>query len=77
MWKPTEEPWIPEENPALAGPDYVALVIEWDDDAQTQVSAAPTATRFPRALFQVAGTVLGALGAIALGAWGIHRLRAA
>ena len=31
-----------EEDPGLDGPDYVALVIEWDDDDEiTTVAAAP------------------------------------
>ncbi len=72
-------PWIPEENPSLNGPDYVALVIEWqdvaDDDDDTQVTQR--IHRAPTALMQVAGVTLGAVGAIALAAWGIHRLRAA
>ncbi|MBA3458811.1 MAG: hypothetical protein H0T46_02540 [Deltaproteobacteria bacterium] len=72
----TTTPWIPEENPSLDGPDYVALVIEWDDsDYQvTKVTKAPSRT--PKALLQVGGVVVaGALGALALVAWGIHRLR--
>lgn len=73
----TRTPWIPDENPSLDGPDYVALVIEWDqlDNQITQVSKPPSRT--PKALLQVGGVVAGALGAIALAAWGIHRLRAA
>jgi hypothetical protein len=27
--------WPPDESPALDGPDYVALVIEWDDLAES------------------------------------------
>jgi hypothetical protein len=72
----TRTPWIPDENPSLAGPDYVALVIEWDplENQVTQVTTPPS--RSPRALLQVGGAVVGALGALALAAWGIHRLRA-
>jgi hypothetical protein len=73
----TRDPWIPEENPAIEGPDYVALVIEWEDpDTQvTQEVASPRALKLPKALLQVAGTVAGAVGALALTAWGIHKLR--
>jgi hypothetical protein len=73
----TTTPWIPDENPSLDGPDYVALVIEWDqlDDQITKVSRPPSRT--PKALLQVGGVIAGALGALALAAWGIHRLRAA
>ncbi len=69
-------PWIPEENPSLNGPDYVALVIEWDDVADDD-EITQRIDRKPTALLQVAGATLGAVGAIALAAWGIHRLRAA
>jgi hypothetical protein len=71
----TRTPWIPDENPSLDGPDYVALVIEWDqlDNQITQKVIPPT--RSPKALLQVGGAIAGALGAIALAAWGIHRLR--
>lgn len=72
----TRDPWIPEENPSLEGPDYVALVIEWEspDDEITQVMTKP-GWKLPTALLQVAGTVVGAVGAIALTAWGIHKMR--
>ena len=73
----TRDPWIPEENPAIEGPDYVALVIEWEDpDSQvTQVTSPSRKLHVPKALLQVAGTVAGAVGAIALTAWGLHKLR--
>ncbi|CAN5729150.1 hypothetical protein BH11MYX3_BH11MYX3_32020 [soil metagenome] len=72
-------PWIPEENPSLNGPDYVALVIEWEDVGQDDDDTQITQRfhRAPTALLQVAGATLGAVGAIALAAYGIHRLRAA
>lgn len=71
-----------DENPALDGPDYVALVIEWDelaDDLDRQLRnepssliAEPKAPAWPRTLKIAAG----AIGAIAL-VWGIvHRIRA-
>jgi hypothetical protein len=74
-----------EDDPGLEGPDYVALVIEWnDDDTVTNVSARPLGPSTWRAssdrsamLARNIATVLGALGAIALTTWGLRRLRAA
>ena len=64
-----------DENPSLDGPDYVALVIEWDelaDDLERQlqgeervVDPKPSA-RWPRAL-----VAAGAVGAAVL-AWRIY-----
>ena len=71
----TRDPWIPEENPALEGPDYVALVIEWDQAENQVTNVVPSKLHVPKALLQVAGTVIGAVGALALTAWGIHKLR--
>jgi hypothetical protein len=69
-------PWIPDDNPALVGPDYVALVIEWDDSADaTQRIERNSGT--PVALLQLAGAAVAGLGAIALAVWGIHRRLAA
>jgi hypothetical protein len=62
------------DHVALDGPDYVTLVIEWDDaDAQTLVSqrAATRAPQWNRTL----ATALGALGAIALTTLGLRLLR--
>jgi hypothetical protein len=70
-------PWIPDDNPALVGPDYVALVIEWDDSAD---ATQPIERKggVPIALLQVVGVATAALGALGLlAAWGIHRLRSA
>lgn len=70
----------PDEVPGLEGPDYVALVIEWADNGEpTTVSAsAPQAgPSSQRVLARKIATVLGALGAVVLAAWGIRRLRAA
>ncbi len=66
-------PWIPDDNPALVGPDYVALVIEWDDSADT-TQRIERKSSVPVALIQVASVALAGLGAILLAAWGIHRL---
>jgi hypothetical protein len=67
-----------ENDPGLEGPDYVALVIEWNDDAATAVGSdfGPEPTRYTsRGRTLVA--VIGALGALLLAAWGLRRLRAA
>jgi hypothetical protein len=58
-----------------AGPDYVALIIEWDEDEPTLVVERKSGV--PYALIQVASVALAGLGAIALAAWGIHRLHSA
>ena len=70
-----------DENPAIDGPDYVALVIEWDelaDDLERKLyteqmpqTVAPKQRSFG-ALAKVAGTV----GAIALAWLVVHRIRA-
>ena len=67
-----------EETPGIDGPDYLALIIEWDDkDADTLAgSESPMSTRRTSTTRTIAA-VLGALGAVVLAAWGIHRLRAA
>ena len=71
-----------DEEPGLDGPDYVALVIEWDelaDQIENEI-AAETTTPIARPKLRVGRLVAaaaGTLGAIGLAAWGIHRLRAA
>lgn len=77
-----------EQNvPGLDGPDYVALVIEWTDLADdpddpdnvaSVVSSEMVLEPRPAALTgRAIAAALGALGALALAVWGIHRLRAA
>jgi len=63
-----------DEDPGIDGPDYIALVIEWDEDEVTTVmdTARPVA---PAA--RTLATVVGALAALAFATWGIHRLHAA
>jgi len=62
------------EHVGLDGPDYVTLVIEWDDDdVQTMVSQRPR-PRAP-AWNRTLATALGALGAIALTTLGLRLLR--
>jgi hypothetical protein len=73
------QPSYPSEQvPGLEGPDYVALVIEWndeDDRSDTQVThSEPT---YPHGTIRTIAAVVGALGALLLAAWGIRRLRAA
>jgi hypothetical protein len=67
-----------EQAPGLEGPDYVALVIEWndeEDDASMQVTQPePTS---PRGTLRTIAAVVGALGALLFAAWGIRRLRSA
>jgi hypothetical protein len=70
-------------DPGLEGPDYVALVIEWDepivhaelDDAVTLETAAVHAP-MPD-LFAPLVKGIAAFGAVVFALWGIHRLRAA
>lgn len=71
-----------DDNPSLDGPDYVALVIEWDelaDGLERQLRAAPTsvAPAPPTVSWQrVLGIAAGTIGALAL-VWRVaHRSRA-
>jgi hypothetical protein len=74
-----------EDFPGLEGPDYLALVIEWnDEDEEDEEDVATLVTReIRREPASRAGTirtiaaVVGALGALLFAAWGIRRLRAA
>lgn len=77
------------DDPGLEGPDYVALVIEWDQIAETieDELAGTTTERLPRPRppeaahpLRVVVAAAGALGALALAAWGyrrVHRPRTA
>jgi hypothetical protein len=67
-----------EETPGIDGPDYLALIIEWDDEnADTLVGGEPVASTRRTSTSRTIAAVVGALGAVLLAAWGIHRLRAA
>jgi hypothetical protein len=67
-----------QEVPGLEGPDYVALVIEWnDDDAATLITEEIGPAPERRTTVRTIAAVVGALGALMLAAWGIRRLRAA
>ena len=65
---------LPQNAPGLEGSDYLALVIEWDDDVPTLVRAAPD--RAPTTHHQII-TVLSAMAALVLATWGIRRFRLA
>jgi hypothetical protein len=71
-------PYVREEAPGLEGPDYVTLVIEWDEDSEavTLVSAQDALGSAARSTGRKVATVVGALAAIALATWGIRHLRA-
>jgi hypothetical protein len=63
---------------ALEAPDYVALVIEWNDDNawdddQTTLVSESNRTR---GTDHTIATLVGALGAFAFATWGLYRLRA-
>ena len=67
-----------EEVPGLEGPDYLALVIEWndeEDDPATLVTSPEPA--HPRSTIRTIAAIVGALSALILAAWGIRRLRSA
>jgi hypothetical protein len=63
------------DGPGLEGPDYLALVIEWEDDVPTLVR--PRAPDRGITTAHKLARLLGALGAIAFAVWGLHHLRAA
>ena len=65
----------PQDTPGLDGPDYLALVIEWDDDVPTHVRATAS-DRAPSTRHQII-TALSALVALVFATWGIRRLRLA
>jgi hypothetical protein len=69
------------DGPGLDGPDYVALVIDWDELAETiededaEVTNVEQQPRFHR--LRLVAATLGALGVLGLAAWGVHRIRTA
>jgi len=67
-----------ETAPGIDGPDYLALIIEWDDEDADALpgddSQAPTRRA---STSRTIAAVVGALGAVLLAVWGIRRLRAA
>ena len=71
-----------DENPSIDGPDYVALVIEWDelaDDLEQQLRSEPASLigePKPVGLSRTVKIAAGAIGAIVL-LWAVvHRIRA-
>lgn len=75
------QPANPREDVSrLDGPDYVALVIEWNDEGNAATLVGPAIAPGPARRARTTRTtvaILGALGALALAAWGLRRLRAA
>ncbi len=70
-----------EDVPGLDGPDYVALVIEWNDTEKDQGvtptrGEPPSEPGPPVSTARSIAAVLGALGALFVAAWGLRRLRA-
>lgn len=68
-------PYTSEDAPGLEGPDYVTLLIEWDDNADEAIVSDAEPRRISSTGRTIA-TVVGALVAIAFAAWGIRHLRA-
>jgi len=64
-----------QDTPGLEGPDYLALVIEWDDDVPTLIRTT-TQDHAPTPRYQLI-TVLSAVVALVLATWGIRRFRLA
>lgn len=73
------QPFYPTEaDPGLEGPDYVALVIEWNDEGDDSAAlVASPEPAHPHGMIRTIAAVVGALGALILAAWGIRRLRSA
>jgi hypothetical protein len=68
-------PDMREESPGLEGPDYVALVIEWEDDADAATIVRPREPgRVP--IGRRLAAIAGALAALGFATWGLRRLRA-
>jgi len=65
-----------DEDPGLEGPDYVALVIDWDvtaDSIEDELADTTQRLRKPRDWTQVAA-IAGAFVVVALAGWGVKRL---
>jgi hypothetical protein len=81
MDKPSDQ--VFEDAPGLDGPDYVALVIEWDqlaDSLDEELALEELEKTLPvkhgRRWGRSLGLAAGAIGMLALAGWGLHRLRA-
>ena len=68
-------PTMHEDDPGLEGPDYVTLVIEWNDTPDVATLASAEEPDRAPSNGRTIATVLGALAAIAFAAWGIRHLR--
>lgn len=76
MDKQSFETWPrPDESPAVSGPDYVALVIEWDDLPEEEVTARIARPVSPTTRLLAAAGAIGAFAALLLARWGLRRLR--
>ena len=70
----TNQQWPPYDEPGEPGPDYVALVIEWDD-AENTITKELEQRSAARSLLKKIALGAGALGALLFAGWGMHRLR--
>jgi hypothetical protein len=68
-------PTMHDNDPGLEGPDYVTLVIEWNEDADTGTFASVKEPVRTSSNGRTLATLLGALAAIAFATWGIRHLR--
>ena len=71
------ETWgsIADPSPAEAGPDYVALVIEWEDPLDQQVTQVQNRSVAPETPVRKLVLAFGALTALLAARWGIRKLR--
>ena len=67
--------WPHVDELAESGPDYVALVIEWDDAGDTVTTGSLVRPPADPSMFKTILIGAGALGALLFARWGIHRLR--
>ena len=71
-----------DDEPGLDGPDYVALVIEWDelaDQIENEIAAetTPPIARPKMRVGRLVATAAGVIGVIGFAAWKIRRRLAA
>ena len=67
-----------DEDPGLEGPDYVALVIDWDmtaDNLEDELAdTQPIRKQEPWRTAAAVAAAAGALGVLVLAGWGVKRL---
>jgi hypothetical protein len=68
-------PYAHQDVPGLEGPDYVTLVIEWDENSDAATLVSATEPSRASSVGRTIATVVGALAAIAFATWGIRHLR--